>query len=158
MRFTFALAFKDGKVPDGLHVWGLINRGPAVVRPTSVNTFEPLRKVRDVNIEEVCKGDFIWRNGRKCLGMFGPTGFKGKATLAILLEYAHDRHDSLVPEVYEFIRSNFHYRMLYGMSPSDELFKHNYPVYKLANCGAIPPDETVITANKEPYEYFEEHS
>lgn len=158
MRFTFALAFKDGKAPDGLDVWRLINGGPAVIRPTSVNTFEPLRKVRDVNVEEVCKGDFIWRNGRKCLGMFYPVGFNGKATLAILLEYQHDRHDSLVPEVYEFIRLTFDFRLLYGVSPSDELFKQKYPVYQLANCGAIPPDETVITANKELYEYFEEHS
>jgi hypothetical protein len=152
------LAFRERKVPNGLDVWGLINHGPAEMRPTSINTFEPLRKVRDVNVEEVCKEDFIWRNGRKCLGMFNPVGFNGKATLSIILEYPHDRHGSIVPAVYEFIRSNFDFRLLYGVSPSDELFEQKYPVYKLANCGAIPPDESIITANKELFEYFEAHS
>lgn len=157
MRFTFALAFKDGKTPKGIDLWKIVNRGPFVIRPTSVNTFEPLRKVQNVDVEEVCKDDFIWRNGRKCLGMFDPKGWKGKATLAILLEYPAPQHDALTREVYEFIKANFEYRLLYGVSPTDELMALNLDVHQLANCGAIPPDEGVITANRTLYEFFEEH-
>lgn len=159
MRFTFALAFKRDKAPDGLGVWEKINAGPAVIRPTTINTFEPLKRVRDVDVNEVCQGDFIWRNGRNCLGMFSAKGRKGeRPTLSILLEYPKDMHGSVANEVYEFIRSNFDYRLLYGVSPSEELFAQNYDVYRFANCGAIPPDETLIIANQGCFEFFEQCS
>jgi hypothetical protein len=158
MRFTFALAFRDGKAPKGLDLWSMINNGPAILRPTSVNTFEPLRKVEKVDVEEVCKSDFIWRNGRKCLGMFNPRGWKGKATLAILLEYPEDQHEKLTEEVYNFIKSSFDYRLLYGISPTRELMDRNLDVHQLANCGAIPPDEAVITENRELYQFFEDNA
>jgi hypothetical protein len=157
MRFTFALAFKNGKSPNGIELWRMINCGPAVIRPTSVNTFEPLRKVGKVDVEDVCKNDFIWRNGRKCLGMFDPKAW-GKATLAILLEYPASQHEAVTREVYGFIKANFEYRLLYGVSPTDKLMELNLDVHQLANCGAIPPDEGVITANKTLYEFFEEHA
>jgi hypothetical protein len=32
----------------------------------------------------------------------------------------------------------------------------NLDVHQLANCGAIPPDESVITNNRQLYEFFEE--
>jgi hypothetical protein len=34
----------------------------------------------------------------------------------------------------------------------------NLDVHQLANCGAIPPDERVITENRDLYEIFEENS
>ena len=158
MRFTFAIAFKDGMAPKGIELWNVINRGPIVVRPTSVNTFEPLRKVQNVDVAEVCKEDFIWRNGRKCLGMFYPKGWKGKATLAILLEYPASQHEAITGEVYDFIKANFDYRLLYGVSPTDELMDLNLAVHQLANCGAIPPDEGIITGNRALYDFFEERA
>ena len=156
MNFTFAIAFKDGKAPKGLDLWRLINEGPSIVRPTSVNDHEPLRRVESVNIGTVCKGYFIWRNGRKCLGMFQPRGWKGRATLAILLKYPEDRHQQITAEVYEFIKAKFACRLLYGVAPTRELMDQHVEVHQLANCGSIPPDESVVTNNKDLYEFFEE--
>jgi hypothetical protein len=158
MCFTFALVFKDGMPPKGLDLWNMINSGPAIIRPTEVNTFEPLRKVQDVNIEEVCQNDFIWQNGEKCLGMFNPKGRKRRATLAILLEYPQAQHALLKLEVYQFIKTNLHYRLLYGVSPTEELMESNLEIHQLANCGAIPPNEKIITTNRNLYEIFEEHA
>ncbi|HEX3355763.1 MAG TPA: hypothetical protein VHS31_02185 [Tepidisphaeraceae bacterium] len=158
MRFTFALAFKNGKAPKGTELWKMINSGPAILRPTSVNTFEPLRKIQNVDLAEVCKEEFIWRNGRKCLGVFNPNGWKGKATLSTLLEYPEVQHEALTREVYEFIKASFEYRLLYGVSPTNELMELNLEVHQLANCGAIPPNEKIITANKTLYDFFEEHA
>src|SRR4030095_2954606 len=155
MCFTFAVVLKNGQTPKGLDLWKTISSGPAIVRPTSVNTFEPLRMVQDVDVAKICQNDFIWRNGRKCLGMFNPSGWKGKATLAILLEYPGSQHETLPDEVYEFIKARFQYRLLYGVSPTEELMNANLEVHQLANCGAIPPDERVITGNRTLYKFFE---
>ena len=89
--------------------------------------------------------------------MFEPIGWEGKAQLAILLEYPESQHMSLTREVYEFIKTNFRYRLLYGVSPTMELMKKNLKVHQLANCGAISPDEAVIISNRHLYEIFEEH-
>jgi hypothetical protein len=158
MRFTLALVFKDGMTPKGLDFWNMINSGPAIIRPTEVNTFEPLRKIQDVNIEVVCQNDFIWQNEELCLGMFNPNGWKGRSRLTILLEYPQAQHASLKLEVYQFIKSNLHYRLLYGVSPTEELMESNLEVHQLANCGAIPPNEEIIRTNRKLYEIFEEHA
>src|SRR6516164_9610228 len=110
MNFTFALAFRHGKAPKGLELWRMIKEGPAILRPTSVNAHEPLRKVHNVNIEDVCKAYFIWRNGRRCLGLFSPSERKGTATLAILLEYPEGQHEKLTTEIHGWMKSKFDYR------------------------------------------------
>jgi hypothetical protein len=88
----------------------MIKEGPAILRPTSVNAHEPLRKVHNVNIEDVCKAYFIWRNGRRCLGLFSPSERKGTATLAILLEYPEGQHEKLTTEIHGWMKSKFDYR------------------------------------------------
>lgn len=157
MKFSFALVFKKDKAPAGYDLWQMINNGPAIIKPTSVNNFEPLEEIENVDIERVCLKDYIWRNGRKCLGMYEPCGWKGKATLAILLTYSANFHRELTKEVYDFIRSSFDYRLLYGVSPSLELMGINLDVHRWVSCGAIPPDEEMITTNSDLFEFYEEH-
>jgi hypothetical protein len=69
--------------------------------------------------------------------------------LAVLLEYPAAQHQAVADEIYDFIKSSFEYRLLYGVSPNEALVSRNRRVHELANCGSIPRnDQQAITANK----------
>ena len=157
MNFTFAMAFDEHETPAGLELWIIINRGPEILTPRTANTFEPLRKVEDIDVRLICDDYFIWRNGRKCLGMFQPRG-NGKGTLAILLSYPKSQHPDVMVTVHKYLKQNLNYRLLYGAARTDELMARNLRIHQLVNCGAIPPDESLIIENSSLFEVYEQYA
>ena len=155
MDFTFAIAFEAANAPSGTELWHAINHGPTILCPTRVNSHEPLKKVDEVDINQTCSGYFIWKNGRRCLGVYDPREAYGKVLLSILISYPPAEDEILPEQVYRFIRSNFAYRLMYGASPSKELMLQNLRLHQLVNCGSIPPDERVIVENSHLLRFFD---
>ena len=158
MKFTVSMILHPGYVPTGSELWKIISNGPEIGRPKSANRFEPLKNIEKIDVNKVCKNEFIWRNGRRCLGMYDPNGWGGRSELALLLEYPSQKHEEIIDEVQNFIHTNFKCRLIYGVEPNKKLLKTNLEVHQLANCGAIPPDESIIISNYKLFEIYEENA
>jgi len=137
-------------------MWELVINGLEIIRPKRCGNTEPLKKVGDVDLSNILSDDFIFSNGRKCLGIVHRPAFRDREYYSISLAIELKKGQSnIAEELYFWLRENTRFSCVYKATRTNWLLENHLAFHQTINTGVTELDLAMAIEMQELFDHFE---
>lgn len=138
-------------------VWDAVVKGPAIIRPERCGNYEPLNRISKIDIDHVLAEDFIFSNGRVCLGMVNSPTFPhyNFYSVTILLTIRNTER-AVADDVFDWLGTVLEPSIRYMATLTHDLFRNHLEFHQMLNAGLCEIDLPQARQFSELFDRYEE--
>jgi hypothetical protein len=137
-------------------VWESVTTGPPIVQPKRFGTYEPLKPIADLPLEQVVGRSFFFSNGRKSNGAVFITRRRTRRFYNLTLDVTTRKGETDAAEcVYRWLETTFPFTHCYLCSFTNAKTEQHPKALQLVNVGVFEPDLPRVLEIRFLFEHFE---